>query len=199
MKTVDIVVPCYNEEEVLNNFYEVTRSWCDKIPDYDFRFLFIDDGSRDKTVCIMRELAAAHPEVKYISFSRNFGKEPAMYAGLSNSTADYVIVMDADLQHPPSMFPDFIAGIEEGHDCVAAKRTNRKGESKIRSFLSRRFYKLSNRMSDVKLEYGAVDYRIMSRRMVDSILRLSEVQRFSKGIFAWVGYDTKWIPYENVE
>lgn len=199
MKTIDIVVPCYNEEEVLNNFYEVTRSWCDKIEGYDFRFILVDDGSRDRTVCIMRELAQAHPEVRYISFSRNFGKEAAMYAGLSNSTGDYVIVMDADLQHPPSMFPDFIAGIEEGHDCVAAKRTNRKGESKIRSFLSRRFYKLSNRMSDVKLEYGAVDYRIMTRRMVNSILRLSEVQRFSKGIFTWVGYDTKWIPYENVE
>ena len=122
-----------------------------------------------------------------------------MYAGLSHTTADYVIVMDADLQHPPSMFPDMIAGIEEGHDCVAAKRTSRTGESKIRSFFSNQFYKLSNKMSDVKMAQGAVDYRIMSRQMVDAILKLSEVQRFSKGIFMWVGFDTKWIPYENVE
>lgn len=122
-----------------------------------------------------------------------------MYAGLQYSTADYVIIMDADLQHPPELIPQMLRGIEEGHDCVAAMRTSRTGESRIRSFFSRQFYKLSNHMSDVKMAYGAVDFRIMSRRMVDSVLRLSEVQRFSKGIFMWVGYDTKWLPYENVE
>lgn len=198
-KTIDLVVPCYNEEEVLAAFYTETRKWCDKLPNYDFRFLFVDDGSHDKTIHILRQLAKEHAEVHYISFSRNFGKEAAMYAGLSHTTADYVIVMDADLQHPPSMFPDMIAGIEEGHDCVAAKRTSRTGESKIRSFFSNQFYKLSNKMSDVKMAQGAVDYRIMSRQMVDAILKLCEVQRFSKGIFMWVGFDTKWIPYENVE
>lgn len=192
-------MPCYNEEEVLAAFYTETRKWCDKLPNYDFRFLFVDDGSHDKTIHILRQLAKEHAEVHYISFSRNFGKEAAMYAGLSHTTADYVIVMDADLQHPPSMFPDMIAGIEEGHDCVAAKRTSRTGESKIRSFFSNQFYKLSNKMSDVKMAQGAVDYRIMSRQMVDAILKLCEVQRFSKGIFMWVGFDTKWIPYENVE
>lgn len=199
MKSVDIVVPCYNEEEGLRFFYQETKKILDTLPDYHFRFIFIDDGSRDNTILVMKELAGESPYVKYISFSRNFGKEAAMYAGLCHTTGDLVIVMDADLQHPPSMIPDFLAGIEEGHDCCAAMRTNRNGESKIRSFFSRSFYKLSNAMSRTKLVYGAVDYRVMTRPMVDSILRLSEVERFSKGIFSWVGYDTKWYPYENVE
>ena len=144
-------------------------------------------------------MAKNHPEIKYISFSRNFGKESAIYAGLRHSASDYVIVMDADLQHPPSMIPAMLEGIEEGYDCVAAMRADRKGESKIRSFFSSQFYKLSNWMSDVKMAKGAVDFRIMTRQMVDSVLQLSEVQRFSKGLFMWVGYNTKWIPYENVE
>ncbi len=199
MKTVDLVVPCYNEQEVLAEFYKETSAVVNHIEGYDFRYIFVNDGSRDETLSRMKALAALHPEVFYISFSRNFGKEAAMYAGIKNSSGDYVVVMDADLQHPPALIPEMIKGIEEGHDCVAAKRTSRTGEKKIRSWFSSQFYKLSNRLSDVKMEEGAVDFRIMSRQMVDALLLLCEKQRFSKGIFMWVGFDTKWIPYENVE
>ncbi|MCI8401769.1 MAG: glycosyltransferase family 2 protein [Lachnospiraceae bacterium] len=199
MKKIDIVVPCYNEQEVLHAFYTEAARVLDPISHYSFRFLFVDDGSHDNTIVILKELAAAHDNVKYLSFSRNFGKEAAMYAGLKYSSADYVIVMDADLQHPPAMIPDMLAGIEEGYDCCAAMRVSREGESRIRSFFSQTFYKLSNRMTDIRMPQNAVDFRIMSRNMVNSILSLSEVERFSKGIFTWVGFSTKWIPYENVE
>lgn len=198
-KTVDIVIPCYNEEDVLHMFYKETQKVLDMIDGYDFYYLFIDDGSRDKTLRILRELALLDSHIRYVSFSRNFGKEAGIYAGLKHASSDYVIVMDADLQHPPALIPDMIHAIESGYDCCAAMRLSRTGESKIRSAFSRTFYKISNRLTDVKMEQNAVDFRIMSRQMVDSILELSEVQRFSKGIFAWVGYDTKWIPYENVE
>lgn len=199
MKSVDIVVPCYNEEEVLRFFYQETSKVVDAMKNYRFRFLLVDDGSRDQTIRIMKDLAKEHDHVKYISFSRNFGKEAAMYAGLKYSDSDYVIVMDADLQHPPAMIPDMIAGMEEGYDCCAAMREDRDGETGLRRMFSQLFYKLSNRMTDVQMPQNAVDYRIMSRAMVNSILDLSEVERFSKGIFAWVGFDTKWLPYENVE
>lgn len=199
MKTVDIVVPCYNEQEMLNMFYDETRKVTDNIDGYSFNFIFVDDGSRDKTYSMLRDLGAAHDDVHYISFSRNFGKEAGMYAGLSHTTADYVIVMDADLQHPPALIPEMIKNIEDGYDCCAAMRTTRKGEAPIRSFFSRMFYKLNNKITDVDLVQGAVDYRIMSRQMVDAIMSMSEKQRFSKGIFAWVGFKTKWLPYENVE
>lgn len=199
MKTIDLVVPCYNEEDVLHMFFEETNKIISTIPDYQFRYIFVDDGSRDKTLPILMELADKNENVKYISFSKNFGKEAGIYAGLKYSEGDYVIVMDADLQHPPALFPSMIEGIKEGYDCCAAMRTTRKGESKIRSAFSRTFYRLSNRLTDVDLVHGAVDFRIMTRQMVNSVLDLSERQRFSKGIFAWVGYKTKWIPYENVE
>ena len=199
MKTIDIIVPCYNEQEVLETFYTETSKVVDAIDGYSFRFLLVDDGSRDNTIVIMKQLAKEHDNVKYLSFSRNFGKEAGIYAGLKYSSGDYVILMDADLQHPPAMIPDMIAGIEEGYDCCAARRVSREGESKIRSWFSQMYYKISNRMTDVEMPQNAVDYRIMSRGMVDSILDLSEVERFSKGIFAWVGFSTKWIPYENVE
>lgn len=199
MKTIDIVVPCYNEEEGLEYFIQETNKVIDTIENYKFRYILVNDGSRDKTYLVMKKLAEKYFFVKYLSFSRNFGKEAAMYAGLKHSTADYVIVMDADLQHPPAMFPKMLEAIEEGYDCCAAMRSTRKGESKIRSFFSRTFYRISNKITDVKMPYGAVDFRIMSRQMVNSILELSEVQRFSKGIFCWVGFNTKWIPYENVE
>lgn len=199
MKTVDIIVPCYNEEEVISIFYEETNKIVSKVEDYIFKYIFIDDGSRDKTLSILQDLGKMHREVKYISFSKNFGKEAGMYAGLKYSTADYVIIMDADLQHPPQLIPKMLSGIEEGYDCVAARRSTRKGEAKIRSAFSKMFYRLNNKMTDVDLVQGAVDYRIMTRQMVDAILSLSERQRFSKGIFAWVGFNTKWIPYENVE
>lgn len=199
MKKVNIIVPCYNEEEVIEIFYKTTKEITDKIEGYYFEFIFVDDGSKDKTYQVMFNLAQDHKDVKYITFSRNFGKEAAMYAGLKLSDGDYCIVMDADLQHPPALIPDMVKATEEGYDCCAAMRTTRKGEAKIRSMFSRSFYKLSNKMTDVDLKQNAVDFRIMSRQMVNSVLELSEVQRFSKGIFAWVGYNTKWIPYENVE
>lgn len=199
MKTVDVVVPCYNEEAMLMMFYEESEKIYQTIDGYSFDYIFINDGSKDKTYLLLKDLADKHNNVKYISFSRNFGKEAAMYAGLCNSTADYVIVMDADLQHPPALVPQMIKEIEKGFDCCAAQRTSRTGESKLKSMFSGLFYKFSNRFTDVKLVQNAVDFRIMSRQMVDNIVKLSEVQRFSKGIFQWVGFKTSWIPYENIE
>ena len=198
-KLIDIVVPCYNEQEVLPLFIEETNKVIETLPDYRFRYIFVNDGSRDRTLGVLKELAQKYDNAKYISFSRNFGKESAMYSGLKNSTGDYVIVMDADLQHPPKMFPQMIAGVEEGHDCCALYRAKQKGESKLRQLVSKIFFSFQNKISDVKMPDGAVDYRIMSRQMVDSIISLGEKQRFSKGLFCWVGYDTKWIEYENVE
>lgn len=199
MNTIDIIVPCFNEEESLPAFYRETSRVTEELPDYSFHYIFIDDGSKDGTLKELMKLCREHSNADYISFSRNFGKEAAMYAGLKHSSGDYAVIMDADLQHPPSLLPEMIKGIEEGFDCCAAMRTTRTGESRIRSMFSKSFYKLSNRISNTKLAYGAVDFRLMSRQMVDSILELSEVERFSKGIFSWVGYETKWIPYENVE
>ncbi len=198
-KTIDIIVPCYNEEAMLNLFFEETNKILSAIKNYSVRYIFVDDGSKDGTLLILKELARVNDNVYYISFSRNFGKEAGMYAGLKHSTGDFVVIMDADLQHPPSMIPDMIKATEEGYDCCAARRSSRTGESKIRSAFSRAFYRLSNRFTDIQLVQGAVDFRIMSRKMVNAVLDLSEVQRFSKGIFAWVGFDTKWLPYENVE
>lgn len=199
MSSVDIIVPCYNEEAVLETFYRVTEEALSSMTGYQFTYIFVDDGSRDSTLAKMKALAKSHSNVRYLSFSRNFGKEAAMYAGLKHSSGDLVIVMDADLQHPPAMIPEMMKGIEEGYDCAAARRTTRAGESRIRSAFSNLFYRVSNKMSDVKMPQDAVDFRIMTRQMVNSILELSEVERFSKGIFAWVGFDTKWYPYENVE
>lgn len=199
MKTIDIVVPCYNEGESLNLFYEETQRVSEQLPDYKFQYIFVDDGSKDNTYKIMCELAEKDESVNCISFSRNFGKEAAMYAGLQNSTGDYVCIIDADLQHPPKMIIQMMAEIEKGHDCCAARRVTRAGEPKLRSAFSRLFYKLINKMSEIEVVDGAVDFRVMSRQMVDAILELSEVQRFSKGIFVWVGFDTQWIEFENVE
>lgn len=198
-KTVDLVVPCYNEEEGLEVFVTETNKVIDTLPDYSFRYILVNDGSRDKTYIIMKRLAERFSNIKYISFSRNFGKEAAMYAGLQHSSADYVAVMDADLQHPPSAFPEMLSALEEGYDCCAAKRSSRKGEKFFRSAFSKLFFKLSNKLTDAKNPYGAMDYRIMTRQMTDSILELSEVQRFSKGIFSWVGFNTKWISIDTVD
>ncbi len=187
--TVDLVVPCYNEEEGLEHFVLETNKVIDSLPAYAFRYILVNDGSRDKTYLIMKRLAARFDNIKYICFSRNFGKEAAMYAGLQHTTADYVVVMDADLQHPPAVFPQMLAAMEEGYDCCATKRAERKGESFFRGFFSKLFFKLSNKLTDVKNPYGAMDY----------ILELSEVQRFSKGIFSWVGFDTKWISFKTVD
>lgn len=200
MKTIDLVVPCYNEEEGLEHFVLETNKVIDSLPNYRFRYILVNDGSRDNTYLVMKKLADEFSNVKYISFSRNFGKEAAMYAGLQHTTADYVVVMDADLQHPPALFPQMIDALEnEGYDCCATKRDEREGESAFRGIFSKLFFRLSNKLTDVKMPYGAMDYRMMKRQMVDAILELGEVQRFSKGIFSWVGFNTKWISFKTVD
>ena len=199
MKHVEIIVPCFNEAEVLELFLSETEKVTGALTDYRFSYIFVDDGSRDGTLALLRNLSKENPRVHYLSFSRNFGKEAAMYAGLSHSTGDLVAVMDADLQHPPALLPQMLKEIEAGHDCAAACRSSREGEKGLRSFFSGLFYRFSNSLSEVKMPQNAVDYRLMTRQMVDAILQLSEVERFSKGIFVWVGFDTVWIPYENVE
>ena len=197
---VSIVVPMYNEQESLGILYQELNRVTDTIKDYEFEYLFVNDGSKDNTLQEIQKLAAADERVHYVSFSRNFGKEAALYAGLSNADGDYIATMDADLQDPPSLLPQMLAMIE-GQDCdnVATGRVNRKGEPPIRSFFARCFYKLMRRLSNIDIADGARDYRLMSRAMVDSILSVSEYNRFSKGIFAWVGYETKWLEFENVE
>lgn len=197
---VSIVVPMYNEQESLGILYQELNRVTDTIKDYEFEYLFVNDGSKDNTLQEIQKLAAADERVHYVSFSRNFGKEAALYAGLSNADGDYIATMDADLQDPPSLLPQMLAMIES-QDCdnVATRRVNRKGEPPIRSFFARCFYKLMRRLSNIDIADGARDYRLMSRAMVDSILSVSEYNRFSKGIFAWVGYETKWLEFENVE
>ncbi len=200
MKTVDLIVPCYNEEEGLENFVLQTNKVIASLPEYKFRYILVNDGSRDKTYLVIKKLADKFDNIKYISFSRNFGKEAAMYAGLQHSTGDYAAVMDADLQHPPELFPQMLEALEkEGYDCCATRRDSREGESAFRGVFSKLFFKLSNKMTDVKMPYGAMDYRMMTRQMVKSIMELSEVQRFSKGIFSWVGFNTKWISFKTVD
>lgn len=200
MEKVSLVIPVYNEQESLPLFYEELKKVRAQMKEQEFELLFVDDGSKDNSIGIIKELALKDEAVKYVSFSRNFGKEAAMYAGFVHSTGDYVAVMDADLQDPPSLLPEMYRSIkEEGYDSVATRRTTRKGEPKIRSFFARRFYKLINRISDADIVDGARDYRLMTRTMVDAIIKMSEVNRFSKGIFGWIGFNTKWIAYENVE
>ncbi len=196
---ISLIVPCFNEQEVLPIFYEETVKVIDTV-DADFEFIFVDDGSKDNTILIMRELAERDSRVTYISFSRNFGKEAAMYAGLENSTGDWCIVMDSDMQDPPSLIPQMYHAVcHEGYDSVATCRETRAGEPPVRSFFARRFYRIINRISDSDIKDGARDFRIMSRQMVNSILSMGEYNRFSKGIFGWVGFKTKWLPYENIE
>lgn len=200
MPKISIVVPCYNEQAALPLFYqEVTRVAAGMTP-VEFEFVFIDDGSRDDTLPTLRRLAAQDPRVRFVSFSRNFGKEAGMLAGLEAATGDFVATMDADLQDPPSLLPDLYRAVtEEGYDCAATRRTSRAGEPPIRSFFARLFYKLINRISDADIVDGARDYRLMRRTMVDAILSMREYNRFSKGIFGWVGFRTKWVPFVNVE
>jgi len=200
MDLLSIVVPCFNEDEVIDLFYKEFLKEIIKINDLQFEIIFIDDGSKDNTLNCIKNLAKSDDRVKYVSFSRNFGKEAAIYAGLESSSGDYIGMMDADLQDPPSLLPQMINYIrEEGYDCVATRRSSRKGEPIILSLFSNSFYKIINSMSDIKIVNGARDYRVMTRQMVNSILKMSEYNRFSKGIFAWVGYDTKWLEYENIE
>ena len=204
MKLVSVVVPCYNEQEVLPMFYEeitkVTGQMSKDFPELSFEYLFINDGSKDKTLDILRSLAEKDSRVRYISFSRNFGKESGMYAGLKGSKGDYVVVMDADLQHPPAFLPQIYSYVKDGeYDCATTRRVSRQGESKIRSAFARLFYKIMNKISQTEIVDGAQDFRFMTRQMVDAILDMTEYNRFSKGIFSWVGFHTRYIEYENVE
>lgn len=199
-KLCSIVVPCFNEEETIPIYYREMQKLFEQMPELDFEFEFIDDGSRDATLSVIRELRAQDERVHYVSFSRNFGKEAGIYAGLEHSRGDYVVIMDVDLQDPPGMLPEMYRTVaEEGYDCAATRRADRKGEPKIRSFFARMFYRLINRISRADIVDGARDYRFMTRQMVDSILSMPEYNRFSKGIFGWVGFETKWLSYENVE
>lgn len=198
-KLVSLIVPCYNEEEALPIFYRETVKVLEGM-DVDYELLIVDDGSKDRTYEVALELAEKDDHVKYISFSRNFGKEAAMYAGFCNAKGDYVAVMDADMQDPPSLLPQMYAILEEGkYDSVATRRVTRKGESKLRSFFAKLFYKIINMISDADIVDGARDFRLMRREMVDAIVSISEYNRFSKGIFGWIGFRTYWLPFENVE
>lgn len=200
IEKISVIVPCFNEEEALPYFYEEIIKTAQKMNDFEFEFIFVNDGSKDKTLQLSKELAKKDSRVKYVSFSRNFGKEAAIYAGLENSTGDYCVLMDADLQDPPALLPEMMDAIQkEGYDSAATRRVTRKGEPPIRSFFARMFYKIINKISDADIVDGARDYRLMKRDMVDTIINMKEYNRFSKGIFGWIGYDTKWIEFENVE
>lgn len=197
---ISLVVPCYNEEQSLPYFWEQTAAVMQQMNYLDFEVIFVDDGSRDKTLEVLRELAKSDSRVKYLSFSRNFGKEAAMFAGFEHAKGDYAAVMDADLQDPPALLAEMYRAItEEGYDSAATRRVTRKGEPPIRSFFARMFYKIINKMTDVEIIDGARDFRLMNRKFLNALLELKERNRFSKGLFGWVGFRTKWIEFENVE
>ena len=199
MDKISIIVPCYNEEEVLNIFYEKITEVSKGI-DANFEYIFVDDGSSDRTLEILKKYSKEDERVRFISFSRNFGKESAMYAGLKAAEGDYVAIMDADLQDPPDLLKEMYETLlTKEYDCVATKRKTRKGEPILRSLFSVLFYKIINKMTKTEIVNGARDYRLMSRKMVDSILEVTEYNRFSKGIFSWVGFKTKWLEYDNIE
>ncbi len=204
MKLLSIVVPCYNEQEVLPMFYnkitEVMGGMKEEHSELEYEVVFINDGSRDKTLEGLRKYASMDSHIRYISFSRNFGKEAGMFAGLEAAKGDYIVVMDADLQHPPEFIPEMYNYVSSGeYDCATTRRVNRDGESKVRSWFARRFYQIMNKISQTEIVDGAQDYRFMTRKMVDSILSMREYNRFSKGIFSWVGFRVKYIEYQNVE
>lgn len=200
MSLISVIVPCFNEEEALPYFYEEINKTSEIMSYIDFEFIFVNDGSKDRTLSVIKQLSENDSRVKYISFSRNFGKEAAIFAGFQNSTGDYVVLMDADLQDPPRLLPEmYKAIVEEGYDSAATRRVTRKGEPPIRSFFARMFYKIINKISDADIVDGARDYRLMKRSMINAIISMSEYNRFSKGIFGWIGFDTKWIEFENVE
>ena len=201
MKKISIIVPSYNEEQAIPFFYEEINKISKELKKVDFEFIFVNDGSKDKTIEVIKEYAKKDKRVKFINFSRNFGKESAMYAGLEYSTGDYIAIMDADLQDPPALLPEMLSFLEENtdYDCVGTRRVTRKGEPPIRSFFARMFYKLINKISKTEMVDGARDYRLMTRLMVNSILELKEYNRYSKGLFQFVGYKTKWLEYENIE
>ena len=199
-KSITLIVPCYNEEASLPIFYEAVCDVVESLDNFDVSMLLVNDGSKDRTLAIMRELAQKDSRVKYLSFSRNFGKEAAMYAGFCNAKGDYVAVMDADMQDPPSLLPEMLEILEtQEFDSVATRRVTREGEPPIRSFFARMFYRIINKISDADIVDGARDFRLMKREMVDAIVSMCEYNRFSKGIFGWIGFRTKWLPYKNIE
>ena len=199
-KKISVVVSCYNEEESIPLFYKEVNMISKKMKDLEFEFIFVNDGSKDDTLNVIKELNKKDKRIRYVSFSRNFGKEAAMYAGLEASRGDYVTLMDADLQDPPGMLIEMYSLIvDEGYDCVGTRRVTRKGEPVIRSFFARQFYKIINKLSNIEMVDGARDYRLMTRQMVDSIISLKEYNRYSKGLFSFVGFKTKWLEYENIE
>lgn len=199
LKKLTLIVPCFNEQEALPFFYKEAISVLKNL-NYEYELLFINDGSKDNTLNILKDFADRDACVKYISFSRNFGKEAAMYAGFCNATGDYVAIMDADMQDPPDLLPEMLKLIESGeYDSVATRRVSREGEPPIRSWFARRFYSLINKISDADIVDGARDFRLMRREMVDAIVAMGETNRFSKGIFGWIGFRTYWLPYENRE
>lgn len=201
---ISVVVPCYNEEEVLPLFYDeivkVSEGMQEKYGGLGFEFLFINDGSKDGTLKLLREYSERDKRVRYVSFSRNFGKEAGLFAGLENAKGDYIVTLDADLQHPPKLIPQMYEYVRSGeYDCAATRRISRKGEPKMLSFFSRMFYKVINKISQTEIVDGAQDFRFMTRQMVNAILGMPEYNRFSKGIFSWVGFNTKYIEVENTE
>ncbi len=199
MSTISIVVPCFNEEEALPVYYREMGRVMEEMSAEEFELIFVDDGSSDRTLSILKEMNEADGRCRYLSFSRNFGKEAAIYAGLQNAAGDYVATMDVDLQDPPGLLPEMFRILqEEDYDSVATRRSTRAGEPKIRSFLSESFYKFINSISKTEIVNGARDYRLMKRKMVDAVLGMSEYNRFSKGIFEWVGFRTKWLEFQNV-
>lgn len=199
MKTVTMIVPCFNEAEVIPLFYQEVTKVLGRCKNYAFKLLFVDDGSSDDTLEILRAMAERTSTVQYISFSRNFGKEAAMLAGLQYADTEYVGIIDADLQHSPELIPHMLNALDiEGYDVAAARRTDRAGESKFRSFLSSRFYGVVNKTSDINISDNSFDYRIMKHKVVDAILSLPEHVRFSKGIFSWVGFNVKWFEHGNI-
>ena len=199
MCTISLIIPCYNEEKALPLFYEETHRVLAEMA-VSYEMIFVNDGSRDATLEVLKGLAEKDPDVVYLSFARNFGKEAAMYAGFCHARGDYVAVMDADLQDPPSLLPKMLELLQSGeYDSVATRRVTRKGEPPVRSWFARRFYQLINRFSDADIVDGARDFRLMKREMVEAIVAMGEYNRFSKGIYGWIGYRTCWLPYENVE
>ena len=204
MSLISVIVPCYNEEQAIPYFYEEMQKTIEifrnEYPEVTFEFQFIDDGSKDRTLQVVKDLRKKDDRVHYVSFSRNFGKEAGIYAGLQAANGDYAVIMDADLQDPPSLLPKMYEAVtKEGFDSAATRRVPRKGEPPIRSFFARCFYRLINKLSKTEIVDGARDYRIMSRKMVDAILSMGEYNRFTKGIYGWNGFETKWLAYENVE
>ena len=199
MKKITLIVPCFNEQEALPFFYSEVKNVMEKL-EYEYELLFINDGSKDKTLDILKNFAESDDCVRYISFSRNFGKEAAMYAGFCNAEGDYAAVMDADMQDPPALLPEMLKIMETGeYDSVATRRVSRAGEPPIRSWFARKFYAIINKISDADIVDGARDFRLMRREMVDAIVAMGEVNRVSKGIFGWIGFRTYWLPYENQE